>query len=269
VRCSRFPAERLKEFPSVTAQQMQSIDQLMLDISEYTIYQMMERAGIAVAEVANCYVTSTFPNVTLLVGSGNNAGGALVAARILAGNGANVQVILAKPQDQLKRVPAIQLDILTKMFPKQVHLNVASQQKAHSFPKMLNCDVIIDGLLGYSIQGNPDRKYADLIEMANNSKAPVISVDLPSGLDPDTGNPGSPTIQAAATVTLAAPKRGMTNSAAHPYLGELYLACIGINADLINKVLNCEPAFPKVFPKILYLHTLASQKPSLRNHTQV
>lgn len=254
MRCTKFPAERLKEFPVVTAQQMRTIDQMMLDISKITIIQMMERAGIAIAEVTNCYLTSSFPNVTILVGAGNNGGGALVAARILAGNGANIQVILAKPQNQLNEVPASQLEILAKMYPKQVHLNLTSHLKENSFPKMLKCDVIIDGLLGYSIHGDPGRNYADLIEMTNNSKAPVISVDLPSGLNPDTGNPGTPTIRATATVTLAAPKRGMTNSAAQPYLGELYLACIGISAEIINQVTTPE-IFPRIFPRIMSLQT--------------
>jgi len=254
VRCTRFPAERLKEFPLVTARQMRTIDQKMFDISEFTIFQMMERAGMAVAEVTNGYLTSSFPNVVILVGTGNNGGGALVAARILAGNGANIQVILAKPQDRLKWTPAVQLGILANMYPKQVHVDAANQLKVHRLSEILNCDVIIDGLLGYSIQGNPDQKYAELIKMTNDSKAPVISVDVPSGLNPDTGNPGSPTIQAAATVTLAVPKQGMTNSIAHPYLGEIYLACIGISADIINQVITPEN-FPRIFPRIISLQT--------------
>ena len=95
---------------------------------------------------------------------------------------------------------------------------------------MPNADLVIDGLLGYSVRGAPRDPIADLIRAANSSATPILAVDIPSGLDPDTGT-GTGTdvaIHAKATVTLALPKTGLLATGARGAVGELLLADIGI-----------------------------------------
>jgi NAD(P)H-hydrate epimerase len=89
-------------------------------------------------------------------------------------------------------------------------------------------DLIIDGVIGYSLRGAPRDGAARLITWANQAAAPVLALDVPSGLDGTTGAPADPTIEAAATMTLALPKRGLMAVGARPYVGELYLADIGV-----------------------------------------
>jgi NAD(P)H-hydrate epimerase len=89
-------------------------------------------------------------------------------------------------------------------------------------------DVIVDGLLGYSARGAPRGAVATLIRLANGSRRPIVSVDLPSGLDPDSGVALGVAVRANVTVTLALPKPGLIAATARPFVGELLLADIGI-----------------------------------------
>lgn len=240
-----YPAVEFGEVPSVDASTMQHIDEAMLSISPITLYQMMERAGQSVAEIAKCYTSESKPKVAVLVGKGNNGGGALVAARHLTRNGAKIQVILAKSRNELQPTPAKQLQILSGFSP-DTPIHDMSEIHADNLPAMPECDIIIDGLLGYNIHGVPQEPISTLIMIANNAEVPTISVDIPSGLDPDSGKPGAPTVLACATVTLGLPKHGFRNPEAATYLGELFLADIGIPAELVARVIPkfIMPQFP-------------------------
>jgi len=93
---------------------------------------------------------------------------------------------------------------------------------------LLPADLIIDTLLGYSLEGAPRGGPAQLISEANEHDAPVLSLDLPSGVEATAGTVHTPTIRADATLTLALPKEGLRAPEAVPYVGELYLGDIGV-----------------------------------------
>jgi NAD(P)H-hydrate epimerase len=97
-------------------------------------------------------------------------------------------------------------------------------------------DLLIDGLLGYSLTGSPRDTVADLIRAANASGRPIVAVDLPSGLHPDTGEPLEITIRAAMTVTLAVPKRGLMTTRSPVLVGDLLLADIGIPPQAFDRL---------------------------------
>lgn len=88
-------------------------------------------------------------------------------------------------------------------------------------------DLIIDGIIGYNLQGSPRGNAAAMIKWANVQSAPVLALDVPSGLDAETGEIHLPVIKATATLTLALPKIGLKSSASD-VVGELYLADIGV-----------------------------------------
>ena len=97
-------------------------------------------------------------------------------------------------------------------------------------------DLILDALIGYSLRGAPDGPAAGFIGTANAAGAPRLALDLPSGLDGDSGLPQKPCIRAAATLTLAWPKSGLlTDQAAH-VVGQLFLADISIPAGIYRAV---------------------------------
>ena len=155
--------------------------------------------------------------VYVLAGSGGNGGGALVAARRLKNLGADVHVILTSTASKLKKETRQQLSIIEKM-------------KIPVSDKIKNCDLIIDGMIGYGVNGSLKGRVSELIEEVSKKDIPVLSLDTPTGLDLTTGKPGTPTIKANATMTLALPKVGLFKMSARKYIGELYLADISVPA---------------------------------------
>jgi NAD(P)H-hydrate epimerase len=93
-------------------------------------------------------------------------------------------------------------------------------------------DLIVDGVIGYSLKGPPEGAAADLIRWANTQSVPVLALDVPSGVNSATGEPYDPTIRASATLTLALPKEGLRSPGAERHVGELYLADIGVPPSL-------------------------------------
>jgi len=144
----------------------------------------------------------------------------MVAARHLHNMGAQVSVVLASDADKLKDVPAHQWAIL-----RAIHLDCATFELDASA-------LILDALLGYGSKGDPRPPIKNWIERANASGIPILSLDSPSGLDATTGEPGQPCIRAATTMTLALPKTGLLAPQAREFVGELYLADIGVPPEL-------------------------------------
>jgi NAD(P)H-hydrate epimerase len=101
-------------------------------------------------------------------------------------------------------------------------------------------DAILDALIGYSLQGPPREPIASLIRATNRADAPVIALDVPSGLDGDSGQPFDPTIKAATTLTLALPKAGLMRPASRDWVGDLYLADISVPVQVYRR-LGVEP----------------------------
>ena len=151
---------------------------------------------------------------------GGNGGGGLVSARRLHTWGADVHVITTKTADGYRGTPAHQLDILHRMrVPVSPTIDVDMLPEA---------DLIVDALIGYSLDGNPVGPAARLIHLANDHGAPILSLDVPSGIDATTGEIFHPSIRATATMTLALPKEGLLLPAVRPVVGALYLADIGV-----------------------------------------
>jgi NAD(P)H-hydrate epimerase len=109
-------------------------------------------------------------------------------------------------------------------------------------------DLVIDGIIGYSLKGAPRGSAAMLIRLANGSGAPTLALDTPSGMDAGTGAVYDPVIRAAATLTLALPKGGIHIPGTEAYTGELYLADISVPPELYGSLslgLSVSPLFSK------------------------
>jgi NAD(P)H-hydrate epimerase len=214
------------DVPAVTTAQMRAVDRLMIEDYGVTLVQMMENAGLNLARLARSRFLAGDPcskSVVVLAGRGGNGGGALVCARRLHTWGADVHVVLARPSDAFEGVPAHQLRILQRM---AVSLETAVPAST------ADVALIVDGLVGYSLSGAPRGRAADLIRWANAHSAPILALDVPSGVDATTGRVFEPAIRAAATLTLALPKTGLRPPEAAAHVGELYLADIGVPPDL-------------------------------------
>jgi NAD(P)H-hydrate epimerase len=186
---------------------------------------LMENAAHQVAVAARLFLGGvSAKRIVAFAGSGNNGGDALGTLRHLSGWGAEVRAVLSGPAERLRPLAKRQYDILRKLGLPQ---DAAAVDDA---------DLFIDGLLGYSVSGPPREAVAELIRAANASRIPILAVDLPSGMHPDTGEPLGVTIRAALTVTLALPKRGLIATRSRALVGDLLLADIGIPPQAFDRL---------------------------------
>jgi NAD(P)H-hydrate epimerase len=230
--------------PTVTVDQMREVDRLMVEEMEISLLQMMENAGRCLATQARMMLGGEVrgKRVTVLAGRGGNGGGGLAAARRLFNWGADVSVILAQEAEGLRGVPAHQLAILR-------HMGVPTREAERVRPDvgaLGSAVLLLDALIGYSLRGAPREPIASLIRAANTAGPPVLALDIPSGLDGDSGEASEPTIRAAATLTLALPKAGLLQPAARAWVGELYVADISVPEVVYRRLgLSVDPIFAR------------------------
>lgn len=216
-----------QDIPFITTDQMREVDRLMEEKYGILLVQMMENAGRNLARLARQRFLNGDPvgkRVLVLAGSGGNGGGGMVCARWLSNWGASVQVWVTAPPSKLADVIRHQLTILEHM---GVPINLASEKL-----DLPPADLLVDAVIGYSLRGAPSGPAAALIRHANEHEAPVLALDVPSGVDASTGEIYNPAAKAAATLTLALPKQGLQADAAKQHVGELYLADIGVPPEL-------------------------------------
>ena len=159
--------------------------------------------------------------VLVLAGPGGNGGGGICAARHLANHGVEVTLCLSQPT-RLSDAASFQQKIYASTSGKSVTVPEIGRIKP---------DFIIDALIGYSLRGKPDEIVSGLIRWANGKTAPILSLDVPSGINATTGEKPGDFIQAEFTLTLGLPKTGLT----HEMTGELFLGDIGIPAQVYLK----------------------------------
>jgi NAD(P)H-hydrate epimerase len=222
------------QIPTVTEAEMREVDRVAVEEFNFGILQMMENAGRNLALQAMEMLGSQHgKRITITAGSGGNGGGGLSAARHLHNRGYNLKILLTKPADHLQGAAKTQLEILLLSGIKPTAENLTEEALSEA-------DLVIDALIGYSLSGAPSGRTKQLIALINQATKPVLSLDLPSGVDATSGyNPGL-FIQAERTLTLALPKLGLV----HPGSGQLYLADIGIPPQVYHHIgINFKPFF--------------------------
>lgn len=233
------PTIRADDLSWLTLDQMVEVDRLMTSVKRISLIQMMENAGRHLARLAvDRYGLDTgSPSVLVLAGRGGNGGGAMAAARRLHAWGLRVSVILSADDDLYGGVPASQLATLAAL-PVPISTlgeggipSVGTDRAIEDQPSL-----IIDGLIGYSLQGDPRGPAKALIQFANAADAPTLSLDLPSGIDATTGRAADPAVRADATLTLALPKAGLRTEDAGDHVGELYLADISVPPQIYEEL---------------------------------
>ena len=218
------------DIPYLTTDQMREVDRAMMEDYGILLLQMMENAGRNLAQLSRKRFLDGDPRsrrVLVLAGSGGNGGGGLVCARRLHNWGASVRVLLATPPERLGDVPRHQLTALERMGVSAVTANEDTN--------LPPADLIVDALIGYSLRGAPEGMTAHLILAANGHGAPILALDVPSGVDASTGTVYGPAIRATATLTLALPKEGLRSASAREHVGELYLGDIGVPPELYGR----------------------------------
>jgi len=164
----------------------------------------------------------------ILVGKGNNGGDGLAAARHLSEAGIAVTLVYAVPPESLTGEAALQRDAAAAM-------GLSAVVYGRDRPDFADCSGILDALLGTGAAGAPRGTYAELIAAANRSGKRIVSADIPSGLDADTGMTHEPCIHASVTVCLAFLKRGLLQYPGAGAAGQVVVRSIGIPSALAQK----------------------------------
>ncbi len=215
----------------VTANEMRQIDQYTIEAIGIPAPVLMENAGRAVAEEVLTYRKNLNQNTKpwlVLVGKGNNGADGIVAARHLIAAGVNTELLFAENPVKLTGDAALQRDIAYQ-FNIPSHIYKPGDIAWHQY------EGVIDGLLGTGTRSAPKESYALLIEEVNQSKLPIISIDIPSGLNADTGQAYDPCIQAQLTVTLAFMKQGLAQYPGVALAGQVVVREIGIPLHLAER----------------------------------
>jgi NAD(P)H-hydrate epimerase len=167
------------EVPAVSTEQMIEVDRIAIEKTGPNLYQMMENAGRNLAELALQIPGKKWDemNVVVLAGNGGNGGGGICAARHLANRNVEVNLCLARA-DRLGEVPRFQREIFEWTSGREVEISMLEE---------LYPDLIIDALIGYNLTSLPQGAMADIIEWANGNSAPILSLDVPSGIDATSG----------------------------------------------------------------------------------
>ena len=201
-------------------------------------------SGVVLMENAakNCtdVILEYFPEemkagVCVFCGAGNNGGDGFVIARHLFNHGISVKLALCADPAKIKGDAKINFDICQKMGLPMTHLDVHYAELFRDVEDAVTgCGLLVDALLGTGMQGQLTEPMALLISSINSHNLPIVAVDIPSGLDCDTGEPLPVSIEAAATVTFVALKKGFAaNPEFRTATGRVFVADIGITPTTI------------------------------------
>lgn len=212
----------------MTAMQAKEIDRRAREEYGISTLTLMENAGRGVAEAAaaRALVRGRKRRVAVFCGKGNNGGDGLVAARHLLAMGLKPDVFLAGRTDDVRGEARVNLEILLRLGQRVVSLDERGLLPLKK--RIIRYGVIVDALLGVGLSGEVRGVVKGLIETINASKAYVISVDIPSGLDATSGKELGVCIRADMTVTFVAKKRGMTARDGRKMCGRIVVRDIGI-----------------------------------------
>lgn len=223
---------KASDFYFASTREMALLDKLAVEHG-LEIRQMMELAGWHMLELFDRLSIKRDKKVTVVVGKGNKGGDGLCAARHLINHGFTVSVVLLS-QD-LKPDPKHQLELLKKMNVK--HFDYSNNPSESEKVLSQGTGVIIDALIGYNLSGAPRGLFAQIIRAINRLKSTtIISYDLPTGINPTTGEIYNPSIKADATLTLGLFKKLFNIKESKQQSGEVYLADLGIPDRLYNKL---------------------------------
>lgn len=219
---------------AVTAEQMQHLDQKAIETYGIPGIVLMENAGKGAAEI----ILETFPDlhqngVAIVAGKGNNGGDGFVIARHLLNRGIPAKVFLLADPKALRGDAETNHQIFLRM--KGEVIPIPSYKDFQTVKKILErVDLLIDGIFGTGLDAEVRGYYREVIDYLNTLHQPRVAIDIPSGLDANTGKPFGTAIRAALTITFGLPKIGLLIPPGTDYVGDLKVIDISIPKRLIE-----------------------------------
>jgi len=219
----------------VTAAEMKELERIAIEDYGLPSLVLMENAGRHVAEVVRQILGDVRDKtVTIFVGKGNNGGDGLVAARHLVNMGAEVKLLALANMGDFSEDAAVNLGIWHKM-GQRVYSILHGDGINIVRLILMNTDLIVDAVYGTGFKGKVSEKVGRIFEALNGSGKPIVAVDIPSGLEADSGKVSESCIQADHTVTFGLPKLGLLLGPGTDYVGNLHVADISLPEGLVEK----------------------------------
>lgn len=213
----------------LTRAQVREVDRRAIERYHVPGIVLMENAARALAAAAQGMLGAAGDPVVIICGGGNNGGDGLAVARHLHNVGYQVELLLATDPAKYRADALINWNIAQAM-----RLPWRPAEPAH----IRRCPLIIDAIFGTGLDREPRAPFGDLADAINRSGSPVLAVDLPSGLDADTGRPFGKCVRATKTVTFVAEKIGFAQPGSEDYTGEILVGDIGCPREIIAEVMG-------------------------------
>jgi ADP-dependent NAD(P)H-hydrate dehydratase / NAD(P)H-hydrate epimerase len=218
-----------------TAEEMQELDRKAIETYRIPGIVLMENAGRGAAEV----ISSSFPEIhekkiAIIAGKGNNGGDGFVIARYLLNQGIYVRVYLLTDPKGLRGDAETNFGIFHRM--KGEVVSVPSSKDYIKVKRDLEkFDILVDGIFGTGLDAEVRGYYREVIDHLNTLQRPIVAIDIPSGLDADTGKPLGTAIRASLTITFGLPKIGHLIPPGLDYVGKVKVIDIGIPKRLVEE----------------------------------
>lgn len=235
-----LPSERAESSATtasgLTSEQVRALDESAAREFGMPSLVLMENAGRSCADLLESLGIDG--PVVIVCGRGNNGGDGLVLARHLDLRGYAVRIVLVGDFASCSPDAAANLAIVQRSRLPLCHIEELPRDESRLESALVGAAWIVDALLGIGARGNPRPPLATVIERMNALPARKFAIDLPSGLDANTGQPGHPTFRADITCSFVAPKAGFQAPSAAHFLGEVRIADIGAPRTLVERFVN-------------------------------
>jgi NAD(P)H-hydrate epimerase len=219
----------------LSRRQVRDCDRIAIERFGINGLVLMENAGLAAAGcIIGLLESPAAAKVCVIAGTGNNGGDGFVVARHLSNAGAAVNVLICGSRDHIKGDALSNLCIIEKMSLPIGYISQSGEDVAEVVRKYAGgAEVIVDAMLGTGAVGPPRGLIGSVIEAVNKLPVTVVALDVPSGVDCDSGEPMGSAIKANHTITFVAMKKGFIGGQASGYTGSVSVASIGIRSDLL------------------------------------
>ncbi len=224
---------------SLSRQQVRDIDRYAIEKLAVPGVVLMENAGRNATDAIEHYlVTSRGHSIAVVAGGGNNGGDGFVIARHLVLRGAKATVFLLADPAKISGDAAVHFNILRNL---GIEIRTLDERQFDGLHLVLRrYDLIVDAIGGTGIRGPLTGLVAAAVGKVNDSGTPVAAIDIPTGLDCDTGEAPGAVVRAAFTVTFVARKKGFDNEASQEFTGNVTVADIGIPAAQVAAMIEAD-----------------------------
>ncbi|MHC4637708.1 MAG: NAD(P)H-hydrate epimerase [Planctomycetota bacterium] len=222
-----------KKLAVMTRREVRAFDEWAINELGIDGTVLMENAGRSCAElIVEKLLKAAESSVCILCGTGNNGGDGFVIARHLFNKGIQVEVVICGDREKIKGDAKKNLDIWEGLGQKVKLISLDNENAVSKLSQYCSrVDLLVDALFGTGLKGQLREGYVKLIDAINQSQKKILAVDIPSGLDCDSGEPLGAAVKADSTVTFVAVKKGFQNECSANFTGEIHIASIGVEPD--------------------------------------